>query len=461
MRVYTKVVMDMVSNEIIEQEFYEYDGPVAQCAVDSNTFLADMKYVYGAMTDQISTLPALMNLFGDGSKVGKPINLIGIRGYVFGARMQPNWNIGFRKEGTTGVGSAGNQGLANSTVLLKYDYDPQLITGQAENLSKGEARAFMQAKALTSKYDLLDMVSHANVLVAGADRGGQLGTVNASAAGSITVPALSPTSAAALYLRLGQPIDCGPVGGGALSLQGAVISAINYATGVITHNGGTATVGHAIYLSGEAPLVAGDFPLTCEGLISLISDTGAIQGLNPATAGQQAWASFAFDNANVQITSQGIQQLRQFTKNRGGVDVDTFIFPSAQVNQLVAIATSTIRFDLNAASARGSATKRAIDLGFNVFEYAGLEIIEDKDARPDRIFAFAVETLKKFEALPLSLAEDEAGTWTRVSGVNGIADAVQALLRWYFNVGIMRRSLAGVMRNCLVPTTFLTAPPTF
>ncbi|HEV1994030.1 MAG TPA: hypothetical protein VGR03_06860, partial [Candidatus Acidoferrum sp.] len=393
MRVNTKVVLDMVSNEIIEREFYEYDGPVALCAVDTSTFLADMKYVYGAMTDQISTLPAVMNLFGDGSKVGKPINNIGVRGFVFGARMAPNWNMGFRKEGVTGVGNAGNQGLANSTVLLKYAYDPQLITGQAENLSKGEARAFMQAKALTSKYDLLDMVSHANVLVCGADRGGQLGTVNASAAGSITVPALSPTSAAALYIRVGQPIDCAPVGGGALSLSGAVISAINYATGVITHNGGTATVGHAIYLSGEAPVVAGDFPLTCEGLISLVSDTGAVQGLNPATAGQQAWAAYAFDNANAQITSQAIQQLRQFTKNRGGVDPDIFIFPSAQINQLVAIATSTIRFDLNAANAKGNAAKRAVDLGFNVFEYAGLQCLEDKDARPDRIFAIAIETM--------------------------------------------------------------------
>src|SRR5215469_9510650 len=91
-------------------------------AVDTTTYLPDAKIVYGAIQEQVSTLPAVMNLFGDGSKFGKPINNVGIRGYVFLARVQPNWNMGYRPEGTTGVGAAGNQGLTNSTVTLRYFY---------------------------------------------------------------------------------------------------------------------------------------------------------------------------------------------------------------------------------------------------------------------------------------------------------------------------------------------------
>src|SRR5439155_15366399 len=133
--------------------------------VDTTTYLPDAKIVYGAIQEKVSTLPAVMNLFGEGSKFGKPINNVGIRGYVFLARVTPNWNLGFRLEGTTGVGTAGNQGLTNSTVTLRYMYCPIVITGQAENLTKGESRAFMQAKALEAKFDMKDIVSHANVIV--------------------------------------------------------------------------------------------------------------------------------------------------------------------------------------------------------------------------------------------------------------------------------------------------------
>ena len=76
--------------------------------VDTTTYLPDAKVVYGAVQEQVSTLPAVMNLFGDGSKFGKPINNVGIRGYTFLARVKPNWNMGYRPEGTTGVGVAGH-----------------------------------------------------------------------------------------------------------------------------------------------------------------------------------------------------------------------------------------------------------------------------------------------------------------------------------------------------------------
>jgi hypothetical protein len=77
---------------------------IVLAGVDTTTYLPDMKIVYGAIQEQVSTLPAVMNLFGDGSKFGKPINNVGVRGYVFLARVTPNWGMGFRPEGTTGVG---------------------------------------------------------------------------------------------------------------------------------------------------------------------------------------------------------------------------------------------------------------------------------------------------------------------------------------------------------------------
>lgn len=431
--------------------------------VDTTTYLADAKNVYGAIQDQVSTLAAFMNLLGDGSKFGKPINDLGIRGYTFLARLQPNWNMGYRPEGYTGVGNNvsnfGNQGLNNSTVILKYAYVPIIITGQAENLTKGDKRAFMQAKALEAKFDMKDIVSHVNVVMVGAERGGQLATVLTTADATHFVASTAGNLPGAIYLRVGMPIDFGPVGGGANHTSGATITAIVYSSGTVTMTNPGAvqpTVGDAVYLSGEAAQTTGSFPYTAEGLVSLVQATGAIQGLDPAQAGQQSWASYFQDMAGATISPASMLALRQLTKNRGGADQDFWYFPSAQINQMASIATALLYFRTD----QGGLGKKAVDLGFTTFEYGGTPIIEDKDARYDRIYSMASEMWKKFEAVPLSMAEDEAGSWTRVSGSAGVADAVQGLLRWYHNLGTLQRSSAGVQKNYAIPATFTNVPPT-
>jgi hypothetical protein len=424
--------------------------------VDTTTFADDAKIIYGALQNQVSSKAVIMNLFGDGSKFGKPINEIGILGYKFLARLQPNWRLGFRPEGTTGVGTAGNQGLKNATVLLKYAYVPVTITGQAENLTKGDGKAFMQAKALEAKFDMEDIISHLNVIVAGCQRGGELARVTAPAAGSFTA-SNAGNLPGAIYLRVGMPIDTNAVGGGALTLSSAVITAINYATRLVTVPG-TALNGEAVTLGGEAALTVGTFPATMECLLSLVSDTGSIQGLDPSVAGQQSWASYVEDMAAGTIAPQSIMRLLQMVKNSGGADPDMILTSSAQTNQYVGIATTTLRYDV--VSSAGGVGKKALDLGFTVFDFAGKPMIEDKDMLPDRLYAGASSTMKKFEAVPLSMADDQAGQWTRLTGASGIADAIGGLLRWYLNIGTLQRSAWGVQTNYAVPAKFLTTPPT-
>lgn len=436
--------------------------------VDTTTYLADAKNVYGAIQDQVNTETAFMNLLGDGSRFGKPISEIGIRGYTFLARLTPNFNLGYRPEGLTGVGNgtgnagnanAGNQGLANSTVLLKYAYVPIIITGQANELTKGDKRAFMQAKALEAKFDMKDIVAHVNVVMVAAERGGQLAQVlTATSQTQFTVSSASNLPLAK-YLRVGMPVDSGPVGGG-LTVGGMLITAINYTTGVVTvtNTGATVLVGDAIYLAGECPPTTGAFPYTAEGLMSLVTSTGAIQGLNPATAGQAAWQAYVEDMAAGTISSQSIMRLKQFVKNRSGANVDCLIFSSAQVNQLVGIATTLLQFQVADQSAIG---KKALDLGFTTYSYGGTTIVEEKDGRDDRIFGLACDMYKKFEALPLSMADDEAGDWTRISGSTGLADAVQGLLRWYHQLGTLQRNAGGIQKNYAVPAAFNNQPPSF
>lgn len=440
-------------------------APTALGDVNTTTFLADAKVIYGSIQDQINSKAILLNLFKDGTKMGTPVNNIGVRGWTFLARLARNWNMGFRAEyagsgsqpGQQGVGSAGAQGLAQSTVVLKYEYNPQVITGQAENLTKGASRAFMQAKALEAKYDMEDILSHTNVVMAGAERGGQLAQTTSSGSGTFTADTTGNLPGA-LYLRVGMPIDIGPVGGGANSITGATITAINYATNVVTISAGTPTNGQAVYLSGESPLTTGAFPLTCEGLQSLVSATGAIQGLDPSVSAQTSWQSFVSTPGAVDISAQLLDELIQFVEMRGGQTVDMLLVPPAQINKYVAVATANLRYDV--AGPGAAVGKKALDLGFSVYNFAGIPMIKDKDLRPDRVFAISSDAMAKFEALPLSMADDEAGTWTRITGSNGVADAVSGLLRWYFQIGTTQRSAMGVLKGLNVPADFLSNPST-
>jgi hypothetical protein len=433
--------------------------------VNTTTFLADAKQIYGAIQDQINSKAIILNLFKDGSKMGTPINSIGIRGWTFLARLARNWNMGFRAEyagagsqpGQQGVGPAGAQGLAQSTVVLKYEYSPQIVTGQAENLTKGASRAFMQAKALEAKYDMEDILSHTNIVMAGAERGGALAQTSASSAGQFTADNTGNLPGA-LYLHVGMPIDIGPIGGGANSVTGATITAINYATRVVTISAGTPTNGQAVYLSGEAALTTGAFPLTCEGLQSLVSNTGAIQGLDPSVSSQTSWQSFVSAPGAVDISAQLIDELITFVESRGGQPVDMLLISAGQKNKYVSIATANLRYDVTGPGA--AVGKKALDLGFQTYNFGGIPMIVDKDLRQDRIFALNSDALRKFEALPLSMADDEAGAWTRITGANGVADAVSGLLRWYFQLGTTQRSAMGVMLGLNVPADFLTLPAT-
>jgi hypothetical protein len=104
--------------------------------------------------------------------------------------------------------------------------------------------------------------------------------------------------------------------------------------------------------------------------------------------------------------------------------------------------------------------KKAIDLGISNFQYGTRTIIEDKDIRNDRIYAGATSEMAHFVAVPLSMADDDAGSWTRIMGASAnVADAIAGLLRMYHQIGITQRSAWGTQKNYAVPTAFAQNPP--
>ena len=138
--------------------------------------------------------------------------------------------------------------------------------------------------------------------------------------------------------------------------------------------------------------------------------------------------------------------------------MDAIFSPSAQINQLTNIATQNMRYNVDTASELG---KKATQIGVANFQFGTRTIIEDKDIRTDRIYAGASSEMCHFVAVPLSMADDEAGSWTRIIGTSAsMADAVGGLLRMYHQIGITQRSAWGTQSNYSVPISFQVNPST-
>ena len=54
MRIYTKIVIDMETLEVIESEYFEYSGPIAHCGGGGSTTTNTVDYAYNARMAAIS-----------------------------------------------------------------------------------------------------------------------------------------------------------------------------------------------------------------------------------------------------------------------------------------------------------------------------------------------------------------------------------------------------------------------
>lgn len=252
-----------------------------------------LKDVYGDINEQINNAtPAL-----DGIKsTARNITQVGGLGVKFVAHVGRNTGIGARGEDED-LPEAGNQQYVDGQTGLKSFYGSVRLTGQVMAQASQNYQTFADVTAEEIERIRDDIAKDQNRQIFG-DGTGTLAslTVAASAEATLTVDNVK-------YVHIGMRVDVVDISATGSSSTATILNAggyatvtgINKATKVITLDKSvTAAVGDALVRSNStATATVNNWKKEWTGFGAIISDTGVLHGIDPATT--PAWAAHTKD----------------------------------------------------------------------------------------------------------------------------------------------------------------------
>jgi hypothetical protein len=354
------------------------------------------------------------------------IETVGGKYVTFPIRVQRNTGISYRAEDSQ-LAAPGQQAYASVQVRLKYGYGRIRLTGQAMELADSNFQAF--AAALDEEMNRLkdDLAKDSNRISYG----------NRQSNGAIAFITDTTTSASHTvdggiqYLQLGELVDVlvattGVATGGG---TGLTINAIVYTTSTVTFSSsiGPTTTTLAIYRAGNRNQEP-------EGIASIVNDTGAIHGVDPAT--QALWAAVVDRPGSNRALSEAlmIKMCDNVRKNGGKVSVI-----------LTSLGVRRSYFNLLTQQRRFTDTKSFAG-GFQglPFNYGTeIPVVEDVDAPVSIMWMLDESKWKVYRKKEWSWADDDNSVLKWIVDF----DAWQALMRKYWQVGITQRNANGCLDN--------------
>jgi hypothetical protein len=368
---------------------------------DVASFSAAMKTKFiGPIRDQLHSNKIL--LFGlrtkDGDKQEGPHASRDFKGIVADAtgidfvgnefrmplRTSRNQGTGPRGESST-LPAPGNQGYKYISEALKYFYGLFNITGPLLKAADSNEGAFR--KALQAEMEGLtdDLKRHVNIQAFGSGNG-VIGAVSTGA--SSTTQAVDTT----IYFQGGEFVDiydstlttrrnaAGPVQVTAINRSGLTLTVsptINTTTGDVIIRASSDS-------SSAAP--NNDRSQAINGLQNIVDSTGALHGLNPATAGEGFWSSSEIAAAGATVGDALLRQLKDSIGFESGSDTDTVIITTRGVrNRYANTLTALKRFnDAQAVTLRG---------GFNALMFDDTPMVYDDHCPLGQVYALNTDAM--------------------------------------------------------------------
>lgn len=252
-----------------------------------------LKDVYGDINEQINNAtPAL-----DGIKsTARNITQVGGLGVKFVAHVGRNTGIGARGEDED-LPEAGNQQYVDGQTGLKSFYGSVRLTGQVMAQASQNYQTFADVTAEEIERIRDDIAKDQNRQIFG-DGTGTLASLTAAASASATL-----TVDNVKYVHIGMRVDVVDISATGSSSTATILNAggyatvtgINKTTKVITLDKSvTAAVGDALVRSNStATATVNNWKKEWTGFGAIISDTGVLCGIDPATT--PAWAAHTKD----------------------------------------------------------------------------------------------------------------------------------------------------------------------
>lgn len=341
---------------------------------------------------------------------------VGGKYVTFPIRVSRNSGIGYRAEGAA-LQNAGQQGYDSVRVGLSYGYGRVKINGQVMDLADTNYQAFASAMDLEMNGLKNDIQKDVNRIFYG-DGVGTLATLTADGVNTVTVDTVN-------YLEVGMQIDIIDSDGSTVNAADRQITAIDESTKVVTYSGADVS---ATTAAGDYLVRQGNNDNEPQGLNSIVSDTGALFNVDPAT--QAVWAATVDDNGGVnRALSEGLMiQNVDAVRRKGGKT--SLILTSLGVRRAY--------FNLLSQQRRYPSTTEFAG-GFKGLAFsAGREIpvVEDVDCPDSTMWGLDESSLTVYRDEPWSWLNRDGSVWKWVTGY----DAYEAVLKQYWEIGVNRRN---------------------
>lgn len=346
---------------------------------------------------------------------------VGGKYVVFPIKTRRNHGIGSRNE-LEQLPRAGQQGFARGTVSLKYDYGRVRVSGQVMDLADTNAQAFSDAMDLEMSGLKDDLLKNANRQVYGTNLG-TLATVTADGANTVTVDSVK-------YLEVGMQIDIVDPANGAATAADRQITAINEDTKVVTYNGAD-----AVAVAGNILVRQGNWNREVTGLAALVTSTGALFGIDPAT--EPLWKATVDANGGTTRPLSESLMINMTDKVRSKGGKTSLILTSLGVRRAYFNLLKTERRFTNTKDFEGGFTGLAFHNGREI------PVIEDLDA-PDNTMYFLDESkITVYQDHDWEWMNRDGSTWKWVTDY----DAYEAVINKYWEIGTNQRNAHAVAKD--------------
>lgn len=385
------------------------------------TVAAITKEVYGPqIVDQLENETVLTKRIEKTSR--GTTSEVGGKYVTFPLKVRRNHGLGYRNE-LEQLQPAGQQGWTNVRVPLRHGYGRVQLSGQTIELVNENFQAFSSAIHEEMSGLKTDIQKDTNRILWGNGLG-VLATVD-TAAGPVNTVSVGTSEAAVDWLDLDMQVDILSSNGVTPKAANRKITAINETTGDFTFDGAAATV-----VVGDIVVRAGNYGREPQGLTSLVSDSGALFNLDPAV--EPLWKSTVDSTGGALSESKMIAMMDKLRKKGGRATVI-----------MTDLGTRRAYFNLLTTQRRFTGTKD-FEGGFTglAFSYEGeVPVITDVDAPAGKMWFLQEDSFKIYRRRPWDWETRDGNMWKWVVGY----DAMEAFMKQYWEFGIQRRNVNGVM----------------
>lgn len=347
---------------------------------------------------------------------------VGGKYVTFPIRIKRNQGIGARNE-LEALPDAGQQSWVSVRVGLKYLYGGVRLSGQVIELADSNYQAFASSMDLEMTGLKNDLAKDMNRMFYG-DGLGTLATVTADAANTVTVDSTK-------RLEVGQQIDV-VTPAGVVHASNRQITAINQTTKVVTYDGADAS---GATVATDILVRTGSYNREIHGLASLVTSTGALFNVDPATVPQ--WAAVVDSNGGVNRALSEGAMITMTDRVRVNGGKTSLILAGLGVRRAYFNLLSQQRRYTNTTEFAGGLTGLAFNNGREI------PVVDDPDAPDNTMYFLDEDSLKIYRNHDWQWMSRDGGIWKWVTGY----DAYEAVINTYTELGVSQRNANGVLKD--------------